>query len=294
MFISSLIFGMMNWSLALISISIFVFIFCIFIQIIHEDKSNDPSTLLILNTCFSAFLTSLIVIIMISSNLFYEFLLIDLNICYICGLLYDIFECSIYYSFCLRAFYRLVRVIYFNKRILSSYNLYKILVLTQWLLTISLILPIYFLKWYTYLPTENYCLIPYTNIFGSVYLIMFLYSIPLVTIIIIYILITHHIRSPTIIRIQERRRNLRDLTVIKRIIICVLMLVILRFPTIIFIIAGLINGDLFFLTYPIVGFVTTTCLILIGLSTILGTNKIKRNLLKYLNHPSTQIHPTQN
>ncbi|CAF0930992.1 unnamed protein product [Adineta steineri] len=294
MFISSLIFGMMTWSLALISIGIFVFIFCIFIQIIHEDKSNDPSTLLILNTCFSAFLTSLIVIIMISSNLFYEFLLININICYICGLLYDTFECSIYYSFCLRAFYRLVRVFYFNRRIFSSYNLYKYLVLTQWLLTISLILPAYFFKWYIHLPTEKYCLIPYTNITGSIYLLIFLYSIPLVTITIIYILITHHIRSPTIIRIQERRRNLRDLTVIKRIIICVLMLVTLRFPTIMFIIVGLINGDLFFLTYPIVGFVTAICLILIGSSTILGTNKIKKNLLRYFNYPSTQIYPTQN
>ncbi|CAF0805305.1 unnamed protein product [Adineta steineri] len=294
MFLHSLIFGIINWSLALISIIIFVFIFLIFIEIIHEERSNDPSTLLILNTCFSAFLTSLTVVIMIGSNLFHEFLLIDLNICYICGLLYDTFECSIYYSYCLHAFYRLIRVIYYNRRNFLSYNLYKLLILIQWLLTISLILPTYFFKWYIHLPTEKYCLIPYTNIIGSIYLILFLYSIPLLTIIMIYVLITNHIRSPTIIRIQERQRNLRDLTVIKRIIVCVLMLVILRFPTIIFIIFGLITDHLYYLTYPIVGFVTAICLILIGILTILATNKIKKNLLKHLNHPTTQIHPTHN
>ncbi|CAF1216102.1 unnamed protein product [Adineta steineri] len=110
----------------------------------------------------------------------------------------------------------------------------------------------------------------------------------------IYILITRHIRSPTIIRIQERQRNLRDLTAIKRIIVCVLMLVILCFPTIIFVIFDLINGDLNYLTCPIVGSVTAICLILIGLLSILATNKIKKSFLKHLNHSSTQIHPTQN
>ncbi|CAF1408062.1 unnamed protein product [Adineta steineri] len=273
---------------------IFVFIFLIFIEIIHEQRSKDPSILLILNTCFSAFLTSLIIIIMISSNLFHKFRLIHINICSICGLLYDIFECSIYYSYCLHAFYRLIRVIYYNKRNLLSYNLYKLLILIQWLLIILLILPTYFLKWYIHLPTEKHCLIPYTNIIGSFYLIVFLYLIPLLTIIMIYVLITNHIRSPTIIRIQERQRNLRDLTAIKRIIVCVLMLIILRFPTIIFVIFDLINGDLNYLTCPIIGFVTAICLILIGILTILATNKIKKNLLKHLNHPSTQIHPTHN
>ncbi|CAF1105433.1 unnamed protein product [Adineta steineri] len=294
MLTSSLIFGIINWSLVFLSISIFVCIFLIFIEIIHEQRSHDVSVLLILNICFSAFLTSLTVIITISSNLIYELLLINIDICYICGLFYDTFECSIYYSYCLHGFYRLIRVIYYNKRNFLSYNLYKFLILIQWLLTILLILPAYFLKWYIHLPIEKYCFVSNTNIIGSIHLILFLYSTPLLIILMIYRLITRHVRSPTIIRIQERRRNLRDLTIIKHIIICVLMLVILRFPTIIFIIFGLIYGHLYYLTHPIVGSVTAIRLILIGILTILATNKIKKNLLKHLNYPSTQIHPTQN
>jgi hypothetical protein len=114
-------------------------------------------------------------------------------------------------------------------------------------------MPTIFLKWYIILPGENYCLVPYRNITGSIYLIIVLYSIPLFSIILVYILITKYIHSTTMIRIRERTRNLRDLTVMKRIIACVLMLILLRFPTIIFILFGVFNGYLYFLTYPIVG-----------------------------------------
>ncbi|CAF1084821.1 unnamed protein product [Adineta steineri] len=292
MLTASLIFGITNWSLALISIIIFFFIFIIFAQIIREERASDVSIILVLNTCFASVLTSFAVVVMVSSNIFSPFLLINPSFCNVFGLLYDIFECSIYYSYCLQAFYRLCRVIYYKKKILLSYDLYKVLVLVQWLVTIILILPTYFFKWYIHLPTEKYCLIPYTNIIGSIYLIIFLYSIPLFTIIMVYVLITRHIRSPNIIRMQERQRNLRDLTVIKRIIICVLMLVVLRFPTIIFIIYGVVNGELFFLTYAIVGFVTGICLILIGLITIITTNKIKKSIMNFFNYNTNQIHPT--
>ncbi|CAF3834675.1 unnamed protein product [Adineta steineri] len=292
MLTASLIFGITNWSLALISIIIFFFIFIIFAQIIREERASDVSIILVLNTCFTAVSTSFAVVVMVSSNIFSPFLLINPSVCNVFGLFYDIFECSIYYSYCLQAFYRLCRVIYYKKKILLSYDLYKVLILVQWLVTIILILPTYFLKWYIHLPTEKYCLIPYTNIIGSIYLIVFLYSIPLFTIIMVYVLITRHIRSPNIIRMQERQRNLRDLTVIKRIIICVLMLVVLRFPTIIFIIYGVVNGGLFFLTYAIVGFVTGICLILIGLITIITTNKIKKCIMKFFNYNTNQIHPT--
>jgi hypothetical protein len=285
------IIGIMNWCLTLISIFIFLFIFLIYIKLVKEGEDNDVSIRLTMNTCLAAFLTSITVITMVSSNIFNGFLLFNMNFCYVWGLFYDILECSIYYSYSLQAFYRLFRVIYYKKKFLASLKLYKMLIFCQWFFSIILILITLFLKWYIHLPTEKYCLIPYTNLIGSIYLIVILYSIPLLTIIIIYILITKHIRSSsstTIIRIRERERNLRDLTVIKRIILSVFMLIILRFPTIIFILFGVINGYLYSLTYAIVGFVTAICLILIGLITISSTNQFKNHLFRYFNH---QIHP---
>jgi len=157
-----------------------------------------------------------------------------------------------------------------------------------------LILPSIYLKWYILIEGENYCLVPYTYITGSVYLLTVLYSIPLFSIILVYILITKYIRSTTMIRIRERARNLRDLTVIKRIILCVLMLVLLRFPAIIFIVFGVFRGSLFFLTYPIVLLVTAICLMFIGLITIKITHKFRKQFFKIFNQNNNQIHPTTN
>jgi len=285
------IFGIINWCLTLISIFIFILILFIYIKIRNQERETDVSILLTMNTCLSAFLTSIAVIIMVSSNIFKDFLLYNIKFCYIFGLFYDIFECSIYYSYSLQSFYRLCRIIYYKNKYFSSYKLYKMLILIQWLLTSCLLIPTLIVNWYIRLPSENYCLIPYTNLIASFYLILVLYSIPLLTIITFYILITKYIHSTTILQIKQRERNLRDLTVIKRISICVFILICLRFPTIAFIIFGILNGHLYFLTYAIVGFVTASCLIFIGLITISITNKFKKEILKYFNKTTNQIQP---
>jgi len=288
------IFGITSWSLTCISIIIFVFIFIIYIRAIKEERESDVSLLLTINTCLAACLTSLSVLMMISSNIFNGFLLNNYNFCCAFGLFYDMFECSIYYSYCLQSFYRLIRTVYYRKRSLLSYNLYRILIIVQWVITVCLVSPTIYYKWYVMLPEEYYCLVPYVNILGSVYLLVILYSIPLFSIISIYIFITRYIRSTTMIRLRERARNLRDITVMKRIILCILMLILLRFPAIIFIIFGVFNGSLFFLTYPILGLVTATCLTFIGLITITITNKFKKQVFKIYNEIGTQIYPTTN
>ncbi|UJR17766.1 hypothetical protein I4U23_004664 [Adineta vaga] len=290
----STIFIIINWSLIIISIFLFLILFLIYLKSQNNERQKDVSLFLTMNTCLAGFLTSLTVFVMVSSNLFRDFLLDDMNFCHIFGLFYDIFECSIYYSYCLQSFYRLCRIIYYKNRFVLSWKFYLILVLIQWLIAVILILPTLFLKWYIRLPGENYCLIPYNNLVGSFYLILVLYSVPLLTIIIIYILITKYIHTRTNIRQIERQRNLRDLTVIKRIIVCVLILILLRFPTIIFIFYEIINGYLYMLTYAIVGFVTAVCLIFIAIMTVATTNKFLKIMLGYFNGIHNQVQPTDN
>jgi hypothetical protein len=72
------------------------------------------------------------------------------------------------------------------------------------------------------------------------------------------------------------------------------MLILLRFPTIIFILFGVFKGYLYFLTYPIVGLVTAICLILISLITLTITNKFKKELFQFFNKNNNQINPTTN
>jgi hypothetical protein len=259
----------------------------------RQQRVKDISILLVCNTCLAALLTSFTTCIMTSSNLFNGFLLYNLEFCYVWGFLYDTFECSIYYSYCLQSLYRLCRVVFFKKKFLLSYSLYLKLVVGQWLFTFFLILPTLFL-FYIRLPTERYCLIPYTDINGSVYLIVLLYFIPLLCIITTYLWITTFIRqssrtSTAIILAQQRQRNLRDLTIIKRLVILISILVLLRFPTIIFIIYGVAVGHLFLFTYAIVGLITSICLLFIGLITIYITPLLRNNILIIFNYRHNQV-----
>jgi len=232
---------------------------------------------------------------MVSSNLFNGFLIVNLEFGCIWGLFYDIFECSIYHSYYLQSFYRLCRVVFYKKRSIQSFSLYIILILIEWLLILLILLPPYFVNWYAHLTGENTCLIPYTSVGPEVYHIVVLYTIPLGSIILTYICITVFIRrsssNTAAIRIgaQQRQRNQRDLIIIKRIIIVISILVALRFPTIIFMIYGIIYGELYPLTYSIVGLITAICLIIIGLIIIYITPQLRKTILEFFNYQANRV-----
>ncbi|CAF4058101.1 unnamed protein product [Rotaria sordida] len=288
--------GIVNLCLVIIAILIFLLIFIIIFT--HHEELNDISLVLTCNTCLAAFLTCITEFFMTISNLTTGFLNYNLYFCYGWGLLYDIFECSIYHSYCLQAFFRLCRVVFYKKKSLLSFSLYYILIIGQWLISIGLFIPTILLQWYIHLPTETYCLVPYTDIGASTYLIIILYLIPLVSISLIYVWITKFIRSsahPTtlIIVAKQRQRNLRDLTIIKRIVILILILIVLRCPTIIFIIYGVIARHLYSLTYSIVGLITSAFLTIIGLITIDITPQLKKNILMFAFCRDSRVHVHQ-
>jgi hypothetical protein len=286
------ILGITNWCFIYIAILIHVMI--IFILIKFRRELRDVSILLTRNTCLSALLLCIAAFVMISSNLFSGFLLHNIKFCYAWGLFYDIFECSIYYSYCLQAFFRLCRVIFYKKKFLLSYSLYTILIIGQWILVLALLLPPVFLNWYARLPTENYCLIPYTYIGPEIYHILLLYLIPLICLGIIYIWITRYMHNISqarslAIAATQRIRNQRDLTVIKRILMLISILIGLRFPTVIFMIQGAITQSLYPLAYAIVGLITSICLILIGIITIHITSQLRKQFLNIFFHQNNQV-----
>jgi hypothetical protein len=123
--------------------------------------------------------------------------------------------------------------------------------------------------------------------------------IPLVCIAIIYIWITIFIRytsrtaSSIILATNQRRRNLRDLTVIKRIVILISILVALRFPTVIFMIYAVNIGHLYIFTFDIVGLVTSVCMIFIGLMMIHMTPQLRNNFSFFLIYHDNRVHTQQ-
>jgi hypothetical protein len=285
------ILGIINWCLVFIAILIYLTIFLILSRFCRELR--DVSLLLTCNTLASAFLTCVTSCVMISSDLFTGFLTYNMTFCFAWGLFYDMFECSIYFSYCLQGFYRLCRVVFYKKRFLLSHSLYVILIICQWLFTLVLLLPPVFINWYTRLPTDKFCLIPYTYLGPEIYHIIILYLIPLVSLATVYIWITSYMRgisqtSGLVVAVVQRQRNQRDLTVIKRIIMMMSILIVLRFPTIVFMIYAAITGSLYPSTYGIVGIITSVCLILIGIITIYITPQLRKRVLVFFGQYNNQ------
>lgn len=291
----SIILGIVNWCLIYIAIGIYLMIF--YLSYRTRREMHDVSLFLTCYTSICAFLVCLTAFVMVTSNLFSGFLLVNMTFCYIWGLFYDIFECSVYYSYCLQAIYRLCRIIFYRKRYLLSYRLYSFLILAQCLLVLIVLLPPIFVNWYARLPTENYCLIPYTYLGPEIYHILLLYAVPLICLAIVYIWITRYMRSVTRtttlsnIGVNQRIRNQRDFTVIKRILVLISILIILRFPTIIFMTHAAIVGSLYSLAYPIVGIITSVCLILIGIITLNITTQLRNEMMSIVNQKLNHVQP---
>jgi len=171
------------------------------------------------------------------------------------------------------------------------------LIIGQWLLTIFILLPPIFLHWYVRLSTDEYCLVPYIDLLAESYHITLIYMIPLVCIATIYIWITVFIRDSSrtrliILATNQRQRNLRDLTVIKRIVILISILVVLRFPTVIFMINAASVGHMYPYTFGIVGLITSLCMIFIGLMMIHITPQLRKNLSICVIYRGNQVNTT--
>jgi hypothetical protein len=295
MVIMATILGITNWCLNFIAIVIFLIITITGIK--YRRDLRDISLILTYNTCLAALLTCLSVCISTTSNLSTGFLTKNITFCYIWGLWYDIFECSIYHSYYLQAFYRLCRVVFYKKKSLVTHSLFIMLIIGQWSLTILILLPPIFLNWYVLLPTDQFCLVPYTSLGPELYHITIIYLIPLICISTVYIWITLFIRqtsraSSLVLTNNQRQRNLRDLTVIKRIVVLVSVLIVLRFPTIIFMIYAVSVGHLYPFTYSIVGLITSACMIFIGLMMINITPQLRNNVFIFIlrdNRVHTQV-----
>ncbi|CAF3923110.1 unnamed protein product [Adineta steineri] len=286
------IIGVINWCLNFTALLLLVAI--IIIGIKHRRDLRDISLVLTYNTCFAALLTCLVSAVMTTSNLSNGFLTFNFTFCCVWGLLYDIFQCSIYHSYYLQAFYRLCRVVFYKKKSLVSYSFFIMLIIGQWSFSIIILLPPFFLKWYVRLPTDQYCLVPYTHAMAEMYHILVLQMIPLVFITSTYIWITVFVRylsrTPSIVlATNQRQRNIRDLTVIKRIVILISILIALRFPSIIFMIYAVVVGQLYPLTFGIVGLITSVCMIFMGIMIVYITPHLLNNLCIFFTFRHNQV-----
>jgi hypothetical protein len=109
-----------------------------------------------------------------------------------------------------------------------------------------------------YLPNEHYCYAAFTNFRGILWTAFTAYGIPASCLFLIYIRITRFIRQQPNNQTQAiKRRQARDLLVIRRIVITVSVLIVLGVPSVVLVIMSAITGIEYPLSFRITWFSLT-------------------------------------
>ncbi|CAF1359012.1 unnamed protein product [Adineta ricciae] len=164
--------------------------------------------------------------------------------CIFLGYLAAVFLSTIYWSFANQAFFRLCRIVYSTIQWFQYYWLYIIIPPIEFIVLCLLFCPL--LLWHdiVYISTEYYCNVRNRNIRGVIWLLSVGYGGPLLFLFAIYIRIAQYLyqrrNTQTLI---VRRRQQRELIVVRRIFITVTFLIVLQIPRTILFIMLFITGD---------------------------------------------------
>ncbi|CAF3548149.1 unnamed protein product [Rotaria sp. Silwood1] len=198
-----------------------IFIFTI-IRLDHPSYSI--SNLIACNTCLAVGLTSTIMLINACYALRSDFRgngYVD-SFCTFRGTLLTLLYIYMYTSFCLKAFNRLRCIVYYTNPILTSYRCLFIVILFQWLLTILLFLAIILTDGIGYDWGSHICFIPITKTYQFIYM-MIIYYFAMLFISSAYIYILYYVLH---LPLLERYRRKRQLALLRRILVLLIMLVI--------------------------------------------------------------------
>jgi hypothetical protein len=149
----------------------FLFIFTI-IRLDHPSYSI--ANLIACNTCLAIGLTNIIMLINACYALRSDFQGIGQSdsFCILRGILLNSFTICMYISLCLKAFNRLRCIVYYTTPILTSYRSLSIVILCQWLFSLSIILIIILTNGIDYHWGSHLCLIPITKTFQFIFMSM--------------------------------------------------------------------------------------------------------------------------
>ncbi|CAF4273690.1 unnamed protein product [Adineta steineri] len=127
-----------------------------------------------------------------------------------------------------------------------------------------------------YIPDLYQCFIPTHNILGTVWIIVFMYGLPILCLLVIYIHITIHIRQQSTNQtLAVKRRQARDFVVIRRIIILNSILFILGVPGMILLVINYVTGNELTLNYRVTWLSFEVSMILLSMLMISMTPQLK-------------------
>jgi hypothetical protein len=234
--------------------------------IYYRPFTSKVVILLIFNTYFTLSLTCISMFIIYIYNLYGDInplISVKDNWCQLRAYFVNVCFCALYYSCVLQSIFRLVRVVFYK---LQSSQVFLNAIILKWLLSFILILSNFLNGDYQYLPFQYRCWISFQNTRGLLLAASIIYVCPLCTILFIYIYIVRHVRQTR--QLQQRRQMTiqRDLLVLKRITILVLVITLIGLPTISILFICMISGKLIPMAYHIQGlsmsiglFIATIC-----------------------------------
>ncbi len=187
------------------------------------------------------------------------------------------FVCLIF----VQAFFRLCRIVYSTNIWLQYFWLYIILPFIELILVCVLFIPLLVWDDIVYLPSEHYCYVPYTNIRGILWIILNAYGNPVLLLSIIYVRISMFLRQQSTNQIVVvHQRQVRDLLVLRRILITVCLLLALGIPSVILLSIFIITSHKQPLFFRIEWLSVSLSMIGLSLSQVIFTPQLKRIVLK--------------
>ncbi|UJR17307.1 hypothetical protein I4U23_004202 [Adineta vaga] len=205
--------------------------------------------------------------------------------CIFMGYLMIICLCALYCSFVNQAFFRLCRIVYTKYKWLQNVWFYTILFPIEFILICIVFSPLMFWHDIIYLSREYYCSFYFTNTRSTLWLLFYIYVIPLLNLSLIYLRIFVFLRQqPTNQSFIVKQRQKRDLVVIKRILIITSLLVILGAPGLIILLMFYITGIEHPLFYRIEWFSINLSVCAISFVMVIFTSQLKSMIWKRFQH----------
>jgi hypothetical protein len=158
--------------------------------------------------------------------------------------------------------FRLFRVVFPKHKILQSSGIFLVAILVQWFIPIFYILAYLLLGDFQYQPDIGSCWLSFKNITALSIAMAFVYGTPLIIMSVIYACIIRYIRQTVQIQQIRQQANKRDLLIVKRMIMLVLIAMGIGIPTGVLLIIYMITNYLISLAYHIQALSLTTGLIL--------------------------------
>ncbi|CAF0819748.1 unnamed protein product [Adineta steineri] len=213
-------------------ISSIVFLIIAYHLYYNHVKREDKITVVL---CGHIYLTILI----------YSLILLSMNIRSILGYLTVVLLSMLTMNFVNQAFYRLIRIVYFQNRWFQSLKLYIILPFLEIIILTPILLCVLIpLNAVIYLQNNSFCYVTFTNIPGILWAAFVAYVCPFCCLLFIYLHITRFIHQQgnkqTLV---IKQRQARDLLIIRRILIIVSLLLILGIPGMTLIFMFIITGE---------------------------------------------------